>query len=72
MQSEAVQLDSLTAEERKKLPLFGIPVSLKENYKLEVCTSSFPICRLVVLKCNEWTDAYKGTVLLFFLLNQPF
>lgn len=40
-QERAKELDKLTPDERKKMLLFGVPMSVKENYNLANYVSSY-------------------------------
>lgn len=52
MQEKAKALDELDLEARKKLPLYGIPFSVKENYHLTDYDCTIGCAKFIDRKCT--------------------
>ncbi|KAF6020081.1 FAAH [Bugula neritina] len=58
----AAKLDALTAEERRSLPLFGVPISLKETYMLEGYDCTVGCVKLINKPMKETSSIVKMLV----------
>ncbi|KAF6020818.1 FAAH [Bugula neritina] len=58
----ARRLDSLDAEARKKLPLFGIPISVKENYNMRGYKSTVGVSKFISKTCSETSGIVQALV----------
>ena len=60
----ARELDAVPAEERRKRPLFGIPMSIKECFKVKgIMENNYFLCKTIIVGTSN--KAIYNIVLIF-------